>query len=257
MGAGRRHRAHALYVARDDRDRHRLRAGAARRDGARRRAASTRAAGLPSASPASSPWRSRRRSGCRRRFPAAARPSSARGRPGGSSPSPRPRSASPGCCSTRNVWLQIGGVVLIALPHIVGAPHPHEFVSTAPAELAGHFAADLAGRDGDLLGGARLRLGRLLRAVLARPDEERDSCSCSAARAPARAPTPRSWSRRAGSSRSMSRPPSRATRRWRSASPSIARAAAPAWRTVEAPRRAGGGARRARQARGGRCSSTA
>jgi predicted cobalt transporter CbtA len=31
--------------------------------------------------------------------------------------------------------------VLIAVPHIIGAPHPHEFVSTAPAELAGHFAA--------------------------------------------------------------------------------------------------------------------
>ena len=31
--------------------------------------------------------------------------------------------------------------MLIALPHIVGAPHPHEYVSTAPAELAGHFAA--------------------------------------------------------------------------------------------------------------------
>jgi cobalt transporter subunit CbtA len=42
---------------------------------------------------------------------------------------------------SKNVWLQIGGVVLIALPHIVGAPRPHEFVSTAPAELAGHFAA--------------------------------------------------------------------------------------------------------------------
>jgi cobalt transporter subunit CbtA len=41
----------------------------------------------------------------------------------------------------KNAWLQIGGVVLIALPHLVGAPHPHEYVSTAPAELAGHFVA--------------------------------------------------------------------------------------------------------------------
>jgi cobalt transporter subunit CbtA len=40
-----------------------------------------------------------------------------------------------------NVWLQIGGVVLIAIPHIVGAPQAHSYVSTAPAELAGHFAA--------------------------------------------------------------------------------------------------------------------
>jgi len=36
---------------------------------------------------------------------------------------------------------QIGRPVLIALPHLVGAPHPGAFVSTAPAELAGHFAA--------------------------------------------------------------------------------------------------------------------
>ena len=40
-----------------------------------------------------------------------------------------------------NIWLQIGGVVLIALPQIIGAPHPIEYVSTAPAELAGLFAA--------------------------------------------------------------------------------------------------------------------
>ena len=46
-----------------------------------------------------------------------------------------------GLLLTRNVALQIGGVVLIALPHIFGAPHPHEYVSTAPAELAGHFVA--------------------------------------------------------------------------------------------------------------------
>lgn len=46
-----------------------------------------------------------------------------------------------GLLLTRNLVLQIGGAVLIALPHIVGAPHPEAFVSTAPAELAGHFAA--------------------------------------------------------------------------------------------------------------------
>jgi len=46
-----------------------------------------------------------------------------------------------GLLLTQNIALQVGGVVLIALPHIVGAPHPHEYVSTAPAELAGHFAA--------------------------------------------------------------------------------------------------------------------
>jgi cobalt transporter subunit CbtA len=46
-----------------------------------------------------------------------------------------------GLLLTKSMWLQISGVVLIALPHIVGAPQSHEFVSTAPAELAGHFAA--------------------------------------------------------------------------------------------------------------------
>ncbi len=46
-----------------------------------------------------------------------------------------------GLLLTKSVWLQIGGVVLIALPHIVGAPRPSEYVSTAPAELAGYFAA--------------------------------------------------------------------------------------------------------------------
>lgn len=37
-------------------------------------------------------------------------------------------------------WV-IGGIVVAAVPHIVGAPHPEEFVSLVPAELAGHFAA--------------------------------------------------------------------------------------------------------------------
>jgi cobalt transporter subunit CbtA len=46
-----------------------------------------------------------------------------------------------GLLLTSSMWLQIAGVVLIALPHLVGAPRPPEFVSTAPAELAGHFAA--------------------------------------------------------------------------------------------------------------------
>ncbi len=42
---------------------------------------------------------------------------------------------------TRNRLPQVAGMVLIALPHIVGAPQPAAFASTAPAELAGHFAA--------------------------------------------------------------------------------------------------------------------
>lgn len=42
---------------------------------------------------------------------------------------------------TRNPVLRAGGVVLMALPHFVGAPQPAGYSSAAPAELAAHFAA--------------------------------------------------------------------------------------------------------------------
>jgi predicted cobalt transporter CbtA len=29
----------------------------------------------------------------------------------------------------------------MVLPHVVGAPHPHEYTSAVPSELSGHFAA--------------------------------------------------------------------------------------------------------------------
>ena len=35
----------------------------------------------------------------------------------------------------------IAGLALIALPHIIGAPHPHELESKVPAELAAQFTA--------------------------------------------------------------------------------------------------------------------
>ncbi|MEJ8572270.1 CbtA family protein [Microbaculum marinum] len=41
----------------------------------------------------------------------------------------------------RNVAWVIGGVVLIALPHVIGAPQPAAMESLVPAELAGEFAA--------------------------------------------------------------------------------------------------------------------
>lgn len=33
------------------------------------------------------------------------------------------------------------GIALLCAPHIVGAPHPHEYVSKVPSELSGHFAS--------------------------------------------------------------------------------------------------------------------
>lgn len=33
------------------------------------------------------------------------------------------------------------GIALICIPHIIGAPHPHEFTSNVPSELSGHFAS--------------------------------------------------------------------------------------------------------------------
>jgi len=41
----------------------------------------------------------------------------------------------------RSAAIRVTGIVLVAVPHIVGAPQPAAFASTAPAELAGHFAA--------------------------------------------------------------------------------------------------------------------
>ncbi|MBA5778514.1 CbtA family protein [Stappia sp. F7233] len=43
--------------------------------------------------------------------------------------------------SRRGPALKAAGVALILVPHVVGAPHPEAFEATAPAELAGHFAA--------------------------------------------------------------------------------------------------------------------
>ena len=33
------------------------------------------------------------------------------------------------------------GLVLLIAPHVIGAPHPHEYTSGVPSELSGHFAA--------------------------------------------------------------------------------------------------------------------
>lgn len=41
----------------------------------------------------------------------------------------------------RQWWLIVGGIVVMALPHVVGAPHPPEGVGRVPPELAAHFAA--------------------------------------------------------------------------------------------------------------------
>ena len=41
----------------------------------------------------------------------------------------------------RRNLVRAAGLALILLPHVVGAPRPESYASTAPAELAGHFAA--------------------------------------------------------------------------------------------------------------------
>jgi cobalt transporter subunit CbtA len=40
-----------------------------------------------------------------------------------------------------NIVAKVVAVVLLALPHLIGAPQPEAFESKAPAELAAHFAA--------------------------------------------------------------------------------------------------------------------
>jgi cobalt transporter subunit CbtA len=40
-----------------------------------------------------------------------------------------------------SLWAIALGVALIVGPHIVGAPHPHDYSSEVPAEIAGHFTA--------------------------------------------------------------------------------------------------------------------
>lgn len=37
--------------------------------------------------------------------------------------------------------LRLGAVILLAAPHVIGAPHPHAFESRVPAEVAAQFAA--------------------------------------------------------------------------------------------------------------------
>jgi cobalt transporter subunit CbtA len=39
------------------------------------------------------------------------------------------------------LWARLGGLVLVLLPHAIGAPHVHQYISTAPAELAAQFTA--------------------------------------------------------------------------------------------------------------------
>ena len=40
----------------------------------------------------------------------------------------------------RRRWVQVSGVLLITIPHLIGAPHPSTSMSTVPAELAAQFA---------------------------------------------------------------------------------------------------------------------
>ena len=40
-----------------------------------------------------------------------------------------------------NVVVRLGAVILLFLPHVIGAPHPHALESKVPAEIAAQFAA--------------------------------------------------------------------------------------------------------------------
>ncbi|MBA5776445.1 CbtA family protein [Stappia sp. F7233] len=43
--------------------------------------------------------------------------------------------------SRENAGLKVSGLLLLIAPHLIGAPHPHEYASRVPAELQGHFVA--------------------------------------------------------------------------------------------------------------------
>ena len=168
----------------------------------------------------------------------------------------RRRSASPGCCSTKNV------VAADRRGRADRAAAHRRRAASAGIRVHGAGRArrplrrDVARRDRDLLGGARLRIRAPSTSGSPAADE-----GGTRARARRRALGQERVRRTAGRRerprrRSTSRPPTPATRRWRSASPSIARAAATA----------GGRSRRptdleerssARRARGGRCWSIA
>ena len=40
-----------------------------------------------------------------------------------------------------SLLVRLGAVVLLLAPHVIGAPHPHEFESKVPAEIAAQFTA--------------------------------------------------------------------------------------------------------------------
>jgi cobalt transporter subunit CbtA len=44
-----------------------------------------------------------------------------------------------GLVLTKQRWLQFGGVCLLALPHLIGAPHPEVARALAPEEIQQHF----------------------------------------------------------------------------------------------------------------------
>ncbi len=68
---------------------------------------------------------------------------------------------------SRPVLLKVVGAVVLALPHLIGAPHPHEIGGPVPPELAAEFAAASLATSalfwlvlGGLSGGIYARLGR-------------------------------------------------------------------------------------------------
>jgi cobalt transporter subunit CbtA len=76
----------------------------------------------------------------------------------------------------RAAWCKALGIAALALPHLVGAPHPETYGGTVPSEMASHFAtASLAG-----MAVFWAVLGWLAGTLFARGDERRQDASVTA-----------------------------------------------------------------------------
>src|SRR5690606_37924389 len=99
----------------------------------------------------------------------------------------------------RQWWLIGAGIVLLILPHVVGAPEPPSHDVTYPGALAGEFVVAALVVSATLWAIAGAASGWLYQRLTTRASSasRRSVSSFSAGSAPARAVTRRTWSRRA------------------------------------------------------------